>query len=165
MSNYTIKSTSIKGNFELIQEDSTVVYVVAYKSMFSGEATCNFGNNNYKIVSPNFWQSQFDVLKNDRMIGRFSFNWKGEIIINYTNPQGKESEMRFQYKSVWKVRFVLTDREGKELLAMVSSWLGLKYHYDVTVTDGIFSDTELKELLMICGYSANLFMSSMMAGM
>lgn len=165
MPNFIIRSTSMKGNFELLNEDSNLLYVATYKNMFSGEATSSFDKSTYMIRSPHFWQSQFDVLKNDRMIGKFSFNWKGEIIINYTNPAGTEMEMRFQYKSLWKVRFVLTDREGKELLAMVSSWLGLKYHYDVSVTDGIFSDTEIKELLMICGYSANLFMSTMMAGM
>jgi hypothetical protein len=43
--------------------------------------------------------------------------------------------MLFQYKGIWKFRFILSDRSGKELLAMASSWSNLKYHYDVSVAE------------------------------
>jgi hypothetical protein len=46
---------------------------------------------------------------------------------------------------------------------MVSSWSTLKYHYDITIADGLLPELEMKELLMICGYSANLYMTTMMA--
>jgi hypothetical protein len=156
MPDFSIRSTSVKGNFEVVQKDATLLYVVKYKNWFSGEATSNFDGNSHAIRSSNFWQSQFEVFRNDLLIGKFSFNWKGEIIITYTNMSGIEKEMLFQYKGIWKVRFILSDRSGNELLAMVSSWSNLKYHYDVSVADGLFPENETKELLMICGYSANL---------
>ena len=162
MPDFSIRSTSVKGNFELVQEDKTLLYVVEYKNWYSGEATSNFDGNSYVIRSANFWQSQFEVLRNDVFIGKFSFNWKGEIIITYRNTNGIENEMLFQYKGIWKLRFILSDRSGNELLAMASSWSNLKYHYDVSVADGLFPENEMKELLMICGYSANLYMTTMM---
>lgn len=163
MPNFTIRSTSVTGNFELVQEDSTMLYNVKYKSLLSGEATSNFDGNSYAIRSANIWQSKFEVFRNDIFIGKLSFNWKGDIIITYSNTTGIENDMLFQYKGIWKFRFILSDRSGNELLAMGSSWSKLKYHYDVSVADGIFPENEIKELLMICGYSANLYMNTMMA--
>ena len=162
MKNFVITSTSIKGNFQVLQDDETLLYAVQYKNWFSGEAKTSFDGNNYAIRASNFWQTQFDVLRNDVHIGKFSFNWKGEIIISYTHANGEENEMLFQYKGIWKFRFILSDRSGNELLAMVSSWSALKYHYDVSISDEHFPEAETKELLMICGYSANLYMTTMM---
>ena len=163
MPEYSIRSTSVKGSFEVLREEATLLYNVKYKDWYSGEATSDFDGNSYAIRSANFWQSQFEVFRNDVFIGKFSFNWKGQIIISYTNTNGIENEMLFQNKGIWKLRFLLSDRSGNELLAMVSSWSNLKYHYQVSLAGGIFSENELKELLMICGYSANLYMSTMMA--
>ena len=163
MPDFSIRPTSVTGNFELVQADSTLLYIVKYKSLFSGEATSNFDGNSYAVRSANFWQSKFEVFRNDLFIGKFSFNWKGEIIITYSNTTGIENEMLFEYKGVWKFRFILSDRSGNELLAMASSGSILKYHYDVSVADGFFRENESKEILMICGYCANLYINTMMA--
>jgi hypothetical protein len=164
MPDLSIRSTSIKGSFEVLQEESTLLYVVDYVNWYSGEATSNFGGNTYAIRPANFWQSQFNVFRNDQITAKICFNWKGEIIITYTNTNGIENEFLFQYKGIWKFRFILSDRSGNELLAMASSWSNLKYHYDVSVADGPFAENDMKELVMICGYSANLYMNTMMIG-
>ena len=163
MADFTIRSKSLKGSFELLQKDEHPLYVVEYKNWFSGEATTNFDGNDYEIRAANFWQSQFDVFRNETLIGKISFNWKGEIIIALTNMDGLENELLFKYKGVWKFRFILSERSGNELLAMASSWSHMKYHYDISVADGLFPENQTKELLLICGYSANLYMSTMMA--
>jgi hypothetical protein len=163
MPNFIIRSTSAKGNFELLTEDDRLLYTVSYKNWFSGEANTEFDNSAYSIRSANFWQTQFDILRDDNNIGRISFNWKGEIIINYTSREGDEKEMLLQYKGVWKFRFVLSDRSEHEILAMVSFWSKLKYHYDVSIIDDTLSESETKELLMIAGYCANLYMNTLVA--
>ena len=163
MPGFSIKSTSVKGNFEVVHDDATPLYAVQYKNWFSGEASTSFDGNNYLIKAPGFWQSRFDIFRNDVLIGKFSFNWKGEIIITYTNDDGTEEEMLFQYKGIWKFRFVLVDRAGNELLVMAASWSSLKYNYLVSIESDRFSERKVKELLMICGYSANLCMTAMTA--
>src|SRR5688572_28953417 len=140
MSDFTIRSIASKGNFEVLKDDSTLLFTVEYKSWFSGEASSNFDKNDYSIKSANFWQTQFDISRNFQNIGKISFNWKGEIIINYTSSGGTEKEFLFSYKGVWKFRFIVSDRSGNEVLAMASSWSKLKYHYNVSLSDEAFRD-------------------------
>lgn len=163
MSEYSIRSVSIKGNFEIVK-DGEPLCLFEYKGLFSGEAKASFNGNDYVIKSGNFWQTHFDVLRNEIQIGKIYFNWKGQIVVNYTNHAGKENEFLFESKGVWKIRFIVIDRSGNEVMAMSSSWSKtLKYHYDISFTSNSLTDKDVCELLIIAGYSANLFMSTMMA--
>src|SRR5688500_17280260 len=104
MPDFTIGSVSMKGNFELHDQHGTLLYTAQYKNWFSGDALAHFNDNDYTVKPANFWQTEFEAWKGDHKIGKIAFNWKGQIIIAYTGTQ--EKEFVFEYKGLWKFRFV-----------------------------------------------------------
>jgi len=159
-----IISSSGKGNFKLIKKDEEVCELV-YKNWFSEKAKTSLNGNKIEIKPKNIWTSKVDIFKNESQIGDITFNLKGHMVIRLTKPDGNEFNYLLKNKGKWKLRFeVFNESEIHQFsLKSVNIWTKLNYDYDVEMAD-YNSEFEIEELLIYCGYAANLYLAIISSG-
>ncbi|WP_348661552.1 aminotransferase [Croceibacter atlanticus] len=154
-----IISSSGKGNFKLIKNDDEVCELV-YTNWFSEKAKAVLNGNNIEVKPKNIWTSKVDIFKNKSQIGDITFNLKGHMVIRLEKENGKEFNYLLKNKAKWKLRFeVFNESEAHQFsLNSVNKWTKLNYDYDVEMAD-YNSEFEIEELLIYCGYAANLYLA------
>lgn len=154
-----IISSSGKGNFKLIKNDDEICEL-AYTNWFSEKAQTALNGNNIVIKPKNIWTSKVDIFKNESQIGDITFNLRGHMVIRLEKPNGKEFNYLLKNKAKWKLRFeVFNESDIQQFsLTSVNNWTKLNYDYDVELAD-YNSEFEIEELLIYCGYAANLYLA------
>ncbi|MDT0685925.1 aminotransferase [Autumnicola psychrophila] len=154
-----IVSSSGKGNFKIIKNDQEVCELV-YNNWFSDKAQTVLNRNNIEIKPKNIWTSKVDIFTNKKKIGDITFNLKGHMVIRLEKEDSKEYNYLLKNKAKWKLRFeVYNESEILQFsLNSVNKWNKLNYDYNVEVAD-YNSEFELEELLIYCGYAANLYLA------
>jgi hypothetical protein len=154
-----IVSSSGKGNFKLLEADREV-YELEYTNWFSGKATVLYQGNSITLKPKNIWTSKVDIFRNDRSIGDLTFTLSGEVIIRIEKSPEKDSNYILKNKGMWKLRFELYDDTDTLLLTMTSinNWTKLSYDYDIAL-EGADLPANPGELLVYCGYAANLYLA------
>ena len=160
-----IKSTSSVGNFEIENHEGINILELSYTNWFSSKATTILDSTNIEIKPKNIWASKFDILKNGIDKGDITFNWKGNIIIRLENDENQENEYLLRVTGFWNSGFELIDKNDIKILSMKPNfnWKKISYNYEVEHTSNTDEHT-LTELLIYCGFGANLYMTMMMAG-
>lgn len=154
-----IISSSGKGNFKLIKNDEEICELV-YKNWFSETAKTSLNGNNIEIKPKNIWTSRVDIFKNEIKIGDITFTLKGHMVIRLIKPNGKEFNYVLKNKAQWKLRFDVFDESGVHQFSLNSTntWTKLNYDYDIEMKE-YDSEFEIEELLLYCGYAANLYLA------
>jgi len=137
-----------------------------YQNWFSSKAYSKFEGNEIEIKPKNIWCSKFDIFKNKHDKGDIIFNWKGNIIIRIINDEDKEYSYLLKSKGFWKQRFELIN-EKEDLIFILQpsiNWRKLSYNYEIESISNELGGKPLTELLIYCGFGANLYMIMMMAG-
>ncbi|HVG41415.1 MAG TPA: hypothetical protein VM888_07365, partial [Chitinophagaceae bacterium] len=102
------------------------------------------------------------VYKNGEDIGDIHFNWKGHIIIKL--KKGEEPEKRYVLaaKGFWNFRFVLATQDQQDVLVMTTAfkWSKLHFEYVIKLAENVSTDHDIMELILCCGYGANLYMTT-----
>lgn len=154
-----IVSTSGKGNFKLIKNDEEICELV-YKNWFSEKAKTTLNDNNIEIKPKNIWTSRVDILKNEIKIGDITFNLKGHIVIKLIKSNDKEFNYLLKANSQRKLSFDILNESNVIQFSLNSknTWTKLNYDYDIEIKD-YDSEFELEEIIIYCGYAANLYLS------
>ena len=155
-----IESTSGKGNFQIVKGNFALTEL-KFKNWFSKNAATRYKGVNIELKSQNFWQTQFDILKNGMNCGSMKYHWKGNISIQLTDELGYvEGNYMFRSKGIFKRQFELSDEYGNLILILKPKFIFRKFSYDYEVeTIKTFDEEEdLVEMLIYCGYAANLYM-------
>lgn len=160
---YKLAAKSGKGNFDIVTPDEQVLTSFTYEDWFASKGVSEFNGNEYEFKPANIWWSKINVYRNGILTGDIVFNWKGNIIIQLKTQNGEEKKFALIAKGVWNFRFVLEDEHNQELLVMTTSfkWNKLHYEYLVNTSNGGSENTDFIELLLCCGYGANLYMTMM----
>lgn len=156
-----ISSTSGKGNF-ILEKENNQILEVKYKNWFSSIAYSEFDGNTIEIKPKNIWCSKFDIFKNNQDKGDLIFNWKGDMIIRITRDENKEDSYLLVSKGLWKRRFELTNEKGDLIFILQPfiNWKKLSYNYEIESILNESEDKSVTELLIYCGFAANLYMTT-----
>ena len=154
-----IISSSGKGNFKLIKNNVEICELV-YKNWFSETAKTSLNGNNIEIKPKNIWTSRVDIFKNEVNIGDITFNLKGQMVIRLIKPNGKELNYVLKNRAQWKLRFDIFNESDVHQFSLNSTntWTKLNYDYDIEMKE-YDSEFEIEELLLYCGYAANLYLA------
>lgn len=159
-----IVSSSGKGNFKLTENNKDICELV-YKNWFSEQAKTILNGNLIEIKPKNIWTSRVDIYKDKTIIGDITFNLKGHMVIRLEKENGKEFNYLLKNKSKWKLRFEVFNESKIQQFSLksVNNWTKLNYDYDVEMAN-YNSEFAIEELLIYCGYAANLYLAIIGAG-
>lgn len=154
-----ITSSSGKGNFKLTKNKEEICELV-YNNWFSGKAKTVLNGNNIEIKPKNIWTSRVEIYKNKNKIGDITFNLKGHMVIRLTKSDGEEFNYLLKNKAKWKLRFEIFNESNTHQFSLnsVNDWTKLNYDYDIEMVD-YNSKFEIEELVVYCGYAANLYLA------
>lgn len=160
-----LTSSSGKGDFTLVKENQKI-FELKYTNWFSSKARTALGEEMIEIRPQNIWCSKFDIFKQDLDQGDIIFNWKGNIIIRLMQEEGVEKSYLLRAKGFWNQSFELTDEADHVILLFAPSmnWKKLNYNYDVQQISEEYDEQRIHELLIYCGFGANLYMTMMATG-
>ena len=154
-----IVSSAGKGNFKLIENNQEICELV-YNNWFSEKAKTSLNGNNIEIKPKNIWTSRVDIFKNENKIGDITFNLKGHMVIRLTKSNGEEFNYLLKNKAQWRLRFDVFNESDVHQFSLNSTntWTKLNYDYDIEMTE-YDSKFEIEELIVYCGYAANLYLA------
>lgn len=112
---------------------------LVYKNRFSGKAVIHLPEGrNFDIVRTDFWRSTFEIRNNDKALLSFRKKWTGKTIIE-TLDAGSRFIYFFRQKGFFKHRYVLSDKDDRELAAARSEfhWKGFRYSFNLQLSDSI----------------------------
>jgi len=153
-----IISSSGKGNFKLIDNDEEICELV-YDNWFSGKAKTNLNGNDISIEPKNIWTSKVEIYRDKSKIGDITFNLKGYMVISL-KLNGEEFNYVLKNKGKLKLTFEVFNEAGMKQFSLdsVNNWTKLNYDYTIEIAD-YTSEFKIEELLIYCGYAANLYLA------
>lgn len=155
-----IKSTSVTGNFEILNILDDRLVELQYSNWFSSNSKARFNSTDIEIKPKNKWGDKFDIFKNGAIMGSIVFNNNREILIYLENTK------QYLLKAIgtWDLGFALTDENGVGIISLKPKmdWKKFSYNYGVTIDCEATETAEIIELLIFAGFGANLYISTMM---
>lgn len=125
-----------------IQTDSKtiVVYIgdiesgrLVYKNRFSSKARIvdpELGS--FEIVPVNFWKTQVEVRDDTRAFVLLKRKWNGVTLVQ-TCFGANEEEYTFRHKGFFKSRYLLLDKDEREMLVVKTLFIWKKFWYNYTI--------------------------------
>ncbi len=152
-------------SFDLTKDDS-VIGTLSYKSWFTFKAVMEIGNSSTFEVEPKgFWGTTIELRDGEKVLLNFKMNWNGEIVVQ-THFNDIDKDYIFKHRGIFKESFILTDRDGTELLVMKPhlKWSKMNYEYVISASDNFDTFPNKEILLMTSLHCANYYMMMMMGG-
>ena len=160
-----IESSSTKGNF-IIKNGSLNILELKYENWFSSKARTNYNKDEISIKPQNIWCSKFDIYKNEKDVGDIISNWQGNIIIRNSFKGEIEKSYLLEAKGYFKkLKFELINESKKLILVMEPKMRAPGFDYKIETSNNTLSEDELIELLIYCGFGANLYLKTMYASL
>ena len=123
----------------LFYEGNHLVAKLVYSGRFSKKASVVDAENHvYEIVAVDFWKKKFEIRHNQQCLFKMKKKWNGTTEIS-TNSDSASVLLIFKHKGFIKSRYVIQDKDERELAAVRSTfrWKGLRYDFDIEVTDSL----------------------------
>ncbi|GAB3830631.1 hypothetical protein [Hymenobacter jeollabukensis] len=139
---------------------------LVYPKWFAFEATLTLADQSAFEVKPKgFWGTTIELLQDGRPLMRFKMGWNGNIILHAAIPGQLEQDFVFKQQGFFKNRFVLTDAQHQELLAVQPDfkWKQFAYEYALATTDAFEALAFKPVLLLLIVHCANYYMTMMSA--
>ncbi len=156
-----IEAKSGKGSFLIIKGSMTLVEINS-TNWFSSRVVTKFKGNNIEIKAKNFWSTKFDIIKNGVSKGEIIYNWKGRISLEIDNiSDGEDCRYQLRSRGILKRHFELLEEDDTIVLIMKPklNWRKLGYNYEIETNKTFADEDEFLELLIYCGFSANMYMT------
>ena len=157
-----LESIDSRGSFRLLRNNAEE-FRLKYTNWFSSKAVTSFNHQDIMMRPKNIWMSKFDIFKDDVDVGDIIFNWMGHVIIRLVRADGKgEDEFLLKHRGILSTQYELRTEDNEHLLTLKAgfNWKKFKYNYEVTREDHDYPDVVLNELLIYCGFAANLHMTN-----
>ena len=136
------------GHFTLTGEDA-VLGVLRYPKWYAYEAEIRLADDAvYHLKQKGFWNPVMELKQGEKTLLELSMNWKGLVI--QADMNGRSEKYLLHLKGMFNSRYVLTNADGQELLAVDFSmkWRKLRYDYNVSTTAG-FEALRHKEVFLL----------------
>ena len=157
---------SRKNDGFFIKNGSKNILLLKYENLFSSKANTNYKNTKISIKPKNIWCSKFDIYKNEKDVGDIISNWQGNIIIRNSFKGEIEKSYLLEAKGYFKkLKFELINESKKLILVMEPKMRAPGFDYKIETSNNTLSEDELIELLIYCGFGANLYLKTMYASL
>lgn len=153
-----IESTAARGNFRLLTNGRSNAEL-KYDNWYSGKAH-TVGGHSIEIKPANFWATKFDIRINGKPAGMITGKFNGHFQVDLS--QSEQGIYLLKLKSAWRLKFSIYNESGALQFQLISknNWKKLNYDYEV-IMENFDGNTDLKNLLIICGYVANRYLTNM----
>jgi hypothetical protein len=129
-----------------------------YKKWYTATARIQLMEGSvYEIVPLDFWKSAFEVQSQGRPVIAFRKKWTGKTAIE-TLQQGGRSQYTFRQRGFFDVRYVLSDKDEREMAVVRSKfrWRRLSYDFDILISDGLKRRDDHLLLVILMTYLARV---------
>jgi hypothetical protein len=129
-----------------ITQDAKTIFVfdgelktgrLVYKNWYSSKAgILDSEQHLYEIVPVNIWKTSFEVKDGAKAIISFKRKWKGTTLLQ-TYFGFNDKEYTFRRKGLFNRRYLLTDKDDREMLVVRTKfiWKKFRYNYNIEVSD------------------------------
>jgi len=141
-------------------EDQLIKGRLVYSKGLSGKAiVSNEENQEFELVPVNFWKTKFELRSGEKVIINLVKKWTGKTLLQTVFSAGK-AEYTFRHKGLFHGRYVLTDKDDRELAVVRSKfiWKGLRHDFDIEISDSLKRRQQYFLLLAIMVFLARLLM-------
>ncbi|MFH1121393.1 MAG: hypothetical protein V1775_16360 [Bacteroidota bacterium] len=132
---------------------------LVYQKRLSSNASIRFPDGTvYEIVSLDFWKSVFEIQYEGKPVIAFRKKWTGKTAIE-TLQQAGRSLYTFRQRGFFDTRYVLSDKDDRELAVVRSKfrWKGLTYDFHIQISDSLKRRDDHLLLVILMTYLARLF--------
>ncbi len=159
---YKVKGTHNR-HFELFDENGNSLGKLDYRNFISANADITLSNGDiYHVAHKGMFGTTIEIEHNDNVIGTVTFNWKGQIIISFTDTRNYV----FKGSGFWHHHYILLDEAGNELAIIHPDfeWSKLSHTYEIELHPEHKDKVNDVFLPLILTYCANLAISMGSAG-
>jgi len=114
----------------------------------------------FTIVPVNVWRTAYEVRKGEKLILSFRRSWKGNTLIQ-TFYGSNDEEYAFRRKGIFNSRFLLLDKDDREMLVVKTEfiWKKFRYNYNIEVSDSVKRRQNFQLLTTLMVYLCREYMS------
>lgn len=162
---YKVRSADTK-NFSVTTNDQEIGKL-KYGKWFSFKAEMIVeGGMTYQIEPKGFWGTTVELKQDETILLNFTMNWNGNIIINSRFDE-TERDFILKHKGIFKESYILTNKEGEDLLVIKPDfkWNKFNYDYDIVTTDHFDKLSFNTILLLTTIHCVNYYMVMTSSGM
>lgn len=145
-----------------LSEDNEQILDLKYPNWYSREASVRYLGRLIEIKPKNILGMTYLIYDDGIEIGDIIFNWAGLITIRVLNEVDRECRFIFKSKGFWKNRLQLFTENNVFVLSMkpIRNWMMSNHSYEIEVDEDqrIELDFDMDELMIYCGYTANIYM-------
>lgn len=131
----------------ITKDSNTIVFMheqkgigkLYYTGIFSSKAgILDSENQAYTIHSLDFWRRSFEVSANGKAVIAFTKKWNGNALVKALSGSG-ENEYIFRHKGFLNSRYVLQDRDDREMavVRVRFEWKRFRRDFDITINDSL----------------------------
>ncbi len=120
-------------------EGNHIVGKLVFRGRFSKKASIIDAENLvHEIVAVNFWKTKFEVRLDQQCVFTIKKKWAGKAEIS-SNRDSESDKLIFRHKGFFKIRFVIQDKDDRELAVVRSTfrWKSFRYDFDIEVSDSL----------------------------
>ena len=135
-------------------ERNHIVLKLAYAGRFSYKASIVDADNHiFNIVPIGFWKTKMEVSHNHQCLFTIKKKWTGNAEIS-SNKDSASSRLLFKHKGFFRFRFVILDKDDRELAAVRSKfrWKGFRNDYEIELSESLKRKPEHLVILGIMLY-------------
>ena len=95
-------------------------------------------NQEFNILSLDFWKKSFEVRSEKKAIMSFKKKWTGKTYVKTFFDTG-ETEYFFRHKVIFKSRYVLTDKDDREMAVIKTKFnrKRFKLDFEIVISDSL----------------------------
>lgn len=138
-------------HFELFAEDGRSLGRVDYDGWFSVHVDLVVGDDVYSLGASNFWNTSFQVVKNDNVVAELKVNWWNNLVIEMTGG----ATYLFKH-DFWPHKYTLYTEHEKPIVRLEQDFVLSKFSFNYEMeTDDNYSEANNPLLLLMLIYCCN----------
>lgn len=134
---------------------------LVYHGRFSSKADIiDVDKQVFTIAPVNIWRTAYEVRSGEKSILSFRRSWKGSTLIQ-TFFGSNDEEYAFRRKGIFHRRFLLLDKDDREMLVVKTEfiWKKFRYNYHIEVSDSVKRRQNFQLLITLMVYLCREYMS------
>lgn len=151
-----MKAQSTDKKTFVLTDDGQSLGELIYENMFFLNAEIKLENNEvFKIKPVGLFQTSITVTKNEKEIANLKMNWRGQIVIAFTDGQ----EFVFAPKGMFHNKYTIENKDGEIIIQFEPKFNWSIFHYNYEIA---YDQKPQDALFILLGlYASNYFIASM----
>lgn len=120
-------------------EVNHIVLKLIYAGRFSNKASIIDADNQVFSIAPvGLWKTKLEVRQNQQCMFTIKKKW-GKTAEIFSKKDSISSLLLFKHKGIFKVRYVIQDKDDRELAVVRPKfrWKGFRHDYEIEISDSL----------------------------